>query len=58
VGGIQTAYQNAKGGQRLYEGKEPFRRNKDVAMQKPLLSIERPTAHCRFGVCGIGANEK
>jgi hypothetical protein len=26
----------------LYEGKKPFLRNKDIARQKPLSSIERP----------------
>ncbi len=41
----------------FYEDKKVFVRNKDIARQKPLFSIERPTASCRLGL-GIGADEK
>jgi hypothetical protein len=43
---------------RLYKGREPFLRNKDIVAQKPLFSIERPTAPCLFSLCGIGARSK
>ena len=42
---------------RLYEGKESFLRNKDIATQKPFFFNRGPTAPCR-SACAIGANEK
>jgi hypothetical protein len=36
---------------RLYEGKESFLRNKDIATQKPFFFNRGPTAPCRFGLC-------
>jgi hypothetical protein len=41
----------------LYEGKESFLRNKDIATQKPFSSIEVKLLLV-VSACGIGANEK
>ena len=35
---------------RLYKGREPFLRNKDIVAQKPFFSIERPSAPCLFSL--------
>ena len=42
---------------RLYEGKESFLRNKDIATQKPFSSIEVQLLLV-VSACAIGANEK